>query len=180
MSDQTKRLLDDESLVHALKALPVVQPPSQAWDSIQTQLSIAGVSRQSSGSFAMSWAAAVVLVCVAASVVYFGIRLQSAATITPIQTTTADARARLIAESTRLERILNSLPEPQSVMRVGTVSTIVGLEDHIALIDYTLADRSSARIDGATEQLLWEERVNMMNVLVTTRMANSSSMQIVY
>jgi len=82
-----------------------------------------------------------------------------------------EALAALVAESARLERTLVALPRYDGVVRVGTASTIAGLEDHIAWIDDTLSASEAYDVDPVYRQALWRERVEMMTALIDVQYA---------
>jgi hypothetical protein len=90
----------------------------------------------------------------------------------PAGTRSEDYRA-LIEESRRLERALFALPPPRTVMTVGTVGTIVSLEDQIARIDTELTLASATELRDEQRAALWRERVDVMNALVQVRYARS-------
>jgi len=85
----------------------------------------------------------------------------------------AEPYAALVEESARLERILTVLPERARVMNVGTMGTIVGLEDQVALIDHQLTLGAATGLGGESRQALWRERVDVMNALVQVRYAQA-------
>lgn len=79
--------------------------------------------------------------------------------------------APLVAESARLERLLAELPEPRPLMVGSTASTIVGLEDRIAMVDVQLSYASARDLAPPYREALWGERVELMNALVHVRFA---------
>jgi hypothetical protein len=102
----------------------------------------------------------------------------------PAQGERADADARdddervaawLTVESMRLEQILQTLPPPRRVMRVGTAGTIVGLEDRLAVIDAALVDAGAGTPPPQYRNALLLDRVEVMNALVNVRYAQSQA-----
>jgi hypothetical protein len=86
----------------------------------------------------------------------------------------ADANAKyfeLVEQTARLEELLTLIPEPRRVMRAETASTIVGLEDRIALIDAVLQSPDVA--EPAYREALMRDRVEIMNALVNVRYSQS-------
>lgn len=83
--------------------------------------------------------------------------------------------ADLVAESARLERVLAELPPQAPAVRLGTMSTIVGLEDRIALVDEQLSYGESVGLARPQRTALWSERVDLMNALVFVRAAEVQS-----
>jgi hypothetical protein len=79
----------------------------------------------------------------------------------------------LVAESARLEQLLAELPAPRPLMAGSTASTIVGLEDRIALVDEQLSYAAAERVASPYRQALWGERVELMNALVYVRFAQA-------
>jgi hypothetical protein len=77
--------------------------------------------------------------------------------------------APLAAESARLERLLAELPAPRRVMMGSTASTIVGLEDRIAVVDAQLSYAAARDLASPYREVLWGERVELMNALVHVR-----------
>lgn len=81
--------------------------------------------------------------------------------------------APLAAESARLERLLADLPAPRRLMMGSTASTIVGLEDRIAVVDAQLSYAAARDLASPYREALWGERVELMNALVHVRFAQS-------
>jgi hypothetical protein len=77
----------------------------------------------------------------------------------------------LAAESARLERLLAELPAPRRLMIGSTASTIVGLEDRIAVVDAQLSYAAARDLASPYREALWGERVELMNALVHVRFA---------
>jgi hypothetical protein len=79
----------------------------------------------------------------------------------------------LAEQSAHLDALLAVLPPPRRVMRAGTASTIVGLEDRIALIDAELYRSSLQSAPDDYRVALLRDRVEVMNALVNVRYAQS-------
>ena len=94
---------------------------------------------------------------------------------TPDGASEADATsyAGLVAESARLEQLLAEMPAPRPLMAGSTASTIVGLEDRIALVDEQLSYAAAEKVASPYRQALWGERVELMNALVYVRFAQA-------
>jgi hypothetical protein len=79
----------------------------------------------------------------------------------------------LAEQSAHLDALLAVLPPQRRVMRADTASTIVDLEDRIALIDAELY-RSAVQAAPADYRVaLLRDRVEVMNALVNVRYAQS-------
>lgn len=78
----------------------------------------------------------------------------------------------LIARSAQLEAALHALPQRPRVTRAGTTDLITGLQDGVALIDYQL-NFKAADMSPSVSRTLWQQRVDLMNSLVTVRFAES-------
>jgi hypothetical protein len=124
MHDSTEDLLK-------LGELPQLEPPPGVWNRVlEIERARTAARRLLLRTTALAAAAAVVAVGVAA---YF--------VNTPEAALDADAAsyAALVAESERLERLLAELPAPRPLMAGSTASTIVSLEDRIAVVDAQLS-----------------------------------------
>ena len=169
----------------ALGALPELAPPEEGWERIQTEL-----DRHGAGRFGapLRWAAsAVIAATVAAAAMLYLARSPEAPQVAPPATTVAEGvRPRafpgrimpasyvaLVEESARLERMLARIPYQRPMMTAGTASTIVGLEDRIALIDEQLTFATANDMEVPQRQVLWGERVELMNALVYVRFAQA-------
>ena len=187
-----RRTENDLTLRDALRELPPCEPPASAWDAIEARLAgapdIAAATpsaRWPERRRAMSWAgmgtAAAVALMTAAMVLRAPVPQQrSPNAVTPALVTpefTSPERASvntldaLVAESARLERTLVALPRFDGVVRVGTASTIAGLEDHIAWIDAELSAGEAFDADLVFREALWRERVDVMNALIDVQYA---------
>ncbi len=85
----------------------------------------------------------------------------------------ATAPAALVAESQRLEAALASLPTDARLTRAGTALTVADLENRIRWVDYRLDLASEAGINPRQADLLWRERVELLNSLVAVRYADA-------
>ena len=83
------------------------------------------------------------------------------------------AYASLVEESARLERALDEIPYRPRVVRASTAATIDGLEDRIALIDEQLMFARALGLSTADRQVLYRQRVELMNALVQIRYAEA-------
>jgi hypothetical protein len=81
--------------------------------------------------------------------------------------------SQLVEESMRLEELLALMPAPRRVMRADTASTIVGLEDRVALIDAALSRTGAEANVPEYRTALMLDRVEVMNALVNVRYAQS-------
>jgi hypothetical protein len=83
-----------------------------------------------------------------------------------VEPAAAPTLTHLQQRSRELETVLQRYGRP-AVMSLRTAGTVADLEDSIALIDYQL----NVRAAPGAERELWEQRVALMEVLVTVRAA---------
>jgi hypothetical protein len=156
-----------------LQELPELAPPAGAWERIvAAEQRTAAASRRITRALAgLGVAAAVALVAV---IVVVGPSDDSVVIVrSPSLAGQTMAYTELVAESARLERLLAEIPPQSLVVRLGTVSTIVGLEDQIALVDEQLSYGDAIGLEGAQRAALWGERVDLLNALVLVRAAHA-------
>jgi len=79
----------------------------------------------------------------------------------------------LVQESARLDGALRRLSYQRPMMSGETASTIVGLEERIALIDEQLTYSNARGAPQPQRTALWGERVELMNALVHVRYAQA-------
>ena len=79
--------------------------------------------------------------------------------------------ALLAAESAQLERELNSIEYQPSLTNADIATIAVVLEDQIGYVDAQLTYASANRLDSRQTEILWRERVDLMNTLVDVRYA---------
>ena len=91
--------------------------------------------------------------------------------VTPLLGT--PAYASLVEESARLERALDEIQYRPRVVRASTAATIDGLEDRIAWIDEQLMFARALGLRTADRQILYRQRVELMNALVQIRYAEA-------
>jgi hypothetical protein len=170
MRTDTEDLLKD-----ALRQLPDVVPPAGVWERIEaaarTDATVAGdrvaSSRRARSSY-VSLAAAAALAAIAIGGVTRVPRVPDPAA--------RELRAELppypelLERSAVLERALASIRYQRPLMAAATASTIVGLEDRIALVDEEIARGGTADAPSRSQQLLWGARVDLLNALVQVRL----------
>ncbi len=79
----------------------------------------------------------------------------------------------VLAENERLERLLASLPERQT-MRGSTAFTVAELEDRLAALDDRLSRVTQEPNAPERAERLWRQRVGLMHSLVQVRYADSA------
>ena len=164
---------------NVLQSLPSLEPPSGMWEKI---------ADTSFGSSKPSWEwplRGIIAATVAVAVILVVMRSPRApefsSTVPEITVEVADTKltqqlatptyASLVAESAGLERRLSQVGYQPRLISAGTTSTIVSLEDEIALVD---AELMYARTLEPTQmEALWETRVGLMDALVNVRYAHS-------
>jgi hypothetical protein len=148
-----------------LGELPDLSPPPGIWNRVlEAERARRAARRFWVRTVAMAAVAAVVTVGLTA---YF-VNIPDAASEVD-----ATSYAALVAESARLEQLLAELPASRPLMAGSTASTIVGLEDRIALVDEQLSYAAAEEIAPPYRQALWGERVELMNALVYVRFAQA-------
>jgi len=93
----------------------------------------------------------------------------------PATAVTDQIYIQLAQQSMQLEEMLALMPPPRRVMRADTASTIVGLEDRIAVIDAALFRTDSRSAPRQYREALMRDRVEVMNALVNVRYAQSQA-----
>jgi hypothetical protein len=148
-----------------LRELPELPPPPGVWERVlAAERERAAVRRFWRRTAAL--AATVAVVAVTAGAAYFVYAPDAASD------KAADYTA-LVAESARLERVLAELPAPRPLMVGSTASAIAGLEDRIAVVDAQLSYAAAQDVAQPYRQVLWGERVELMNALVYVRFAQA-------
>jgi hypothetical protein len=165
------------TVTQALRRLPARFVAPDRWNAVAAELSgeaqpVARI-RNRPGWLLPAGSAALVLVVVLLTVA----RRESPAPATDERTTTVIApetrRADLLAESQRLESLLASLPAEPRITRAQTELTVADLEDRLQWVDYRLNLASEAGLGGRDADLLWRERVDLLNSLVAVRYAQT-------
>jgi hypothetical protein len=82
--------------------------------------------------------------------------------------------AELVAQSRRLENLLQQLPERPRIERVSTAAMIDTIEDRIQWLDFQLSDAPDSGLNEQQTQRLWRERVELMDSLVKVRYAEGA------
>jgi hypothetical protein len=77
----------------------------------------------------------------------------------------------LMAQSQRLEDLLQRLPERPRIERVSTAAMIDTIEDRIQWLDFQLSDAPDSGLNEEQTRRLWRERVELMDSLVKVRYA---------
>ena len=184
---------------HALQALPELAPPDGAWariEAIERETRARGYTwrvRAAGVGVAAAVAVAAVLVIGTPSRPRGGFEpsdqqpaLQTTAQdssiiasptsfdpLVPGTRITPASYPALAQESARLDRMLRRLPYQRPMMSGETATTIVGLEERIALIDEQLTYGNARGVAQPERTALWGERVELMNALVHVRYAQA-------
>ncbi len=164
-----------------LRELPTRAVPPDRWLAIRTAFLAHQAARSARGVRRPGWllpaaSAAIVLCAVLLTISSHGPHDTSsrrAASPDAATATTLPPQQLLVAESQRLEAVLAALPADTRVIRAGTALTVAGLEDRIRWVDYRLNVASEAGINPRQEDLLWRERVDLLNSLVAVRYADA-------
>lgn len=168
----------------ALGELPDLEPPGGVWQRIDSELDRnrrwrVGAPLRFAAGAAIAVAAAV------AAMLYLGRSPQPEEAELPTTAASGVQQQRLSApalpasyvavreESARLERELARMPKQRPMMKARTASTIVGLEERIAFIDEQLMLGTAQDMEIPAREVLWEERVDLMNALLLVRYAQA-------
>ena len=182
-----------ERLKSSLEALPDTPPPRAVWQRIERQAVAEGLFRRRFGGRALRWVSGS---GIAAAAALFALNLsphggqpvdvasggatvpvyQSGSPRVDLELKTIDA---LMTRSRGLERDLRRLPASPAVVRASTAAAIDRLERQIAAIDFQLNAQQNAsgsiytghRLTRRQQELLWRERVRLMNSLLKLRYA---------
>jgi len=173
------RVESARNIASRLRALPTAAEPPARWLAIRTAFLAQAATPKRVGRrpgwFLPAASAAIVLVAVLLTVSSHGPRQGSdtrAVTADP-SAKSSPAQSQLVAEAQRLEAMLATLPADTRVTRAGTALTVANLEDRIRWVDYRLNFASEAGINPRQEDLLWRERVELLNSLVAVRYADA-------
>lgn len=83
------------------------------------------------------------------------------------------AMAALVGRSRQLERVLSGLPQRPRVEQAATAATLDALEERIQWLDYALSRTEVADVAAGEAEVLWAERVELLDSLVTLRYAQA-------
>lgn len=159
----------------ALRSLPARVSAPDRWNEIAARLSgdraAKSAPRRRPGWFLPAASAALVLVAV---LLTFNDRDAPTADPQTKEIAAAEsARQQLLAESRRLESLLAAMPAEPRVTRAHTAMTVADLEDRIQWVDYRLNVANETGLRGDQADLLWRERVDLLNSLVAVRYAQT-------
>lgn len=82
--------------------------------------------------------------------------------------------AALQHESRQLESLLNTLQPRGQVLSAATAATVADLQDSIAVVDWQLNQSATAELTPQMRRALWQQRVGLMESLVTVQYAEAS------
>lgn len=178
-TDCTVRLAGLRNIRDALRELPLVLPPEQAWERIRAARELETGAPPDRRPLRLAAG-----IAVAAATAVFSLSLLR--TLPPDEGPVADVspvsadvsglpQVTLIGlqdESRQLENMLQALGPRRDTMTLRTASAIGELEDGIAWIDYTLAN---ARVTDDERKALWLQRVELLESLLTVRAAHAGS-----
>lgn len=157
-----------------LRSLPQLDPPPSSWEEIQARLARpAARSRYTAGRIAAALALTVL-----SGITFVALRGDDEpATAERIDVGPLDQPpvAELVAQSRRLEDLLQHLPERPSVERVSTTVTIGTIEDRIQWLDFQLTNAAGDELNEEQSRRLWSERVALMDSLVKVRYAEGGA-----
>jgi hypothetical protein len=170
-----------EDRLKALKALPAIEPPAELESRTLSAMGRAAAAPEAVDLPRALARAAGWVIAIGAGVLLTAWILNGNAPDVPAELADAGASpapidefySLLVEESMRLEELLALMPAPRRVMRADTASTIVGLEDRVALIDAALRRSGAEANVPEYRTVLMLDRVEVMNALVNVRYAQS-------
>lgn len=161
------------AMQRSLRDLPEIAAPPGAWERIVAEEQRRSVASRRITRALAGFGAAAAVALVAVIVVVAGPSGDRATIVRMSSPLGPPEYAEIVAESARLERLLAEFPPEPRVVHLGTVSTIIGLEDQIALLDEQLSYGEAIGLQGAQRAVLWSERVDLLNALVLVRAAEA-------
>lgn len=164
-----------EDRLRELKSLPELKPPAERESLTLSAMAEASARQASPGSsINIAQAAAIAVLVGAAGLLSIWLIDRPVVQGSPEMATESDAiYYELIEQSAWLEQVYAQLPPQRRVMRADTASTIVGLEDRIALIDAAIDRAASEPTPPEYRVALMQNRIEVMNALVNVRYAQS-------
>jgi hypothetical protein len=170
-----------EDRLKALGSLPEIDPPVELEAPTLSAMAGAAEAREADYSPRLFARAASWIVAIGAGVLLSVWVLNDNGPGSSIEVADSDATPEpidefyslLVEESMRLEELLALIPEPRRIMRADTASTIVGLEDRVALIDAALNRAGAEANVPEYRTALMLDRVEVMNALVNVRYVQS-------
>jgi hypothetical protein len=168
----------------ALRELPMLDAPPDAWDRIQSALIESSVpsSRARIGLRRTSVALVAAASTGALALLLFTQTNDEPREATPIVASIEESKARraqddvtqLIEQSRELDALLQALPQRPRVERVSMAATLDTIENRIQWLDFQLS-ATDGELDEAQGNRLWQERVELMDSLVKVRYAQTGS-----
>lgn len=164
----------------ALRELPELAPPAGMWERIVAAEQASRPRRGSRLKLVAGMSVAATLL--AGGMLYLAaphtpepraLRTAAAPPAVPPVPVAEPPYASLVQESARLERLLGQIEYQRPLMSGATATTIVGLEDRIALIDEQLTYGAARGLQAPQREALWGERVVLLDALVHVRYAQS-------
>jgi hypothetical protein len=152
--------------VAALKALPALRPPRDRWPIVRATVDAARRRRR---RIMAGWAS---LAAAAALVGIVGVRAVQAHRE---QLAARPARLdSLVTQSQQLEEALRAYDPAGRVLSGRAASTVVQLEDGIALVDAQLGEAQREGARQADLVPLWQQRVQLMGQLVNVHVTRAA------
>jgi hypothetical protein len=162
--DECRGIVEDmREVAAALRQLPPVAAPPGAWTALEDK--IERRSRRPLGALLGVAAAVILAVAVAALMSRFEPRSQTSGF--NLEVDTRQAIEQLSNASRELELVLREESLQTPVLSTRQAAMIVEIEDRIAFVDLALAD--DAHQQGERAVVLWSDRVELLDALVTAR-----------
>lgn len=162
-----------EDRLTELRALPALEPRKELEPVVLAAMSRAAIANTSRpyGRYLARAAAVVAAVGAGALLAMWAADYEDPVEPAEVAEESDATYFELVEQTVQLEEMLALMPAPRRAMRAGTASTIVGLEDRIALIDAVLESPDAS--EPEYRDALMRDRVEIMNALVNVRYAQS-------
>lgn len=191
LQQEVRRLRDMQV---ALRNLPELTPPLDLWERIQEAATRGEPAPADTARATVGWPRWLANVAAVAGVAVLAVMLvnqtgETPAEIGPPTDTTGvisagvestlsqnlvtPRLASLRNESRRLEQLVAGFGDAPALVNAATASSIADVQDQILWIDDRLSRAASEGIDSARQEILWRERVKLMNSLAALRYAQA-------
>ena len=159
-----------------MRVLGKTAPPETGadamWQRIETALAAPALRPQLANGYL---ALAAVVVWAAIALLWYGLAGHDPdGTLRTATSPQPAALTQLLLESQDLESALLELPRRPRVEQAATAATLDALEGEIQWLDYTLSRAHEDRIPAEQATQLWQQRVDLLESLVTLRYAQAS------
>jgi hypothetical protein len=161
-----------------MRALPMLEPPALAWERIQQTIpERRTLMPPRKVGFAAAAAAAITLAVIALIARQHDRQIAESPAPADVSEQVMQLAVphveELVAQSQRLEQLLQILPQRPQIERVSTAATIDTIEQRIQWLDFQMSYASDGDLNEEQSRQLWRERVELMDSLVKVRYAEA-------